>query len=93
MKKVAAILVVGLLAQGTAFAAARGTAEYEQLKAYKKMKREQKANGPIEAAPKEKGFWQREAERSGFAGTGAMLTNTVTSVLPFDKLNSGKEQK
>ena len=69
-------------------------AEYEKLAAYKKAqreKKEQEAQMPQEN--KAKGFWQREAERSGFAGTGAMFGNAITGLIPLDKPNSRKESK
>ena len=64
-----------------------GTPEYEKMKEYKKAQREKK-NAP--AAPAEKGFWQKEAERSGFAGTFAAASNTVSGLIPLDKPNSRK---
>lgn len=79
-----------MLGQGVLVAAERGTPEYERLKEYK---REQKAKREAEKANpsvKEKGFWQKEAERSGFAGTGAMFSNSIGRVLPFDAPNSRK---
>ena len=74
---------------GVALAAARGTPEYEKLKEYKKSQKQRKADPSANA----KGFWQREAERSGFAGTAAMFGNAVSNVVPLDKPNSGKEKK
>ncbi len=72
---------------GLALAAQPGTPEYEKLKAYKKTQRENK-NNPVAAT--EKGFWQKEAERSGFAGTAAMVGNAVAGVVPLEKPNSRK---
>ena len=72
---------------GFALAAQPGTPEYEKLKAYKKTQREKK-NSP--ATANEKGFWQKEAERSGFAGTAAMVGNAVSGAVPLDKPNSRK---
>ena len=85
-----AVLFV-LLFQGIypVFAATPGTPEYEKLKEYKKSQRERKAN----PSPNAKGFWRREAERSGFAGTAAMFGNAVTGVIPLEKPNSRKEAK
>ncbi len=92
MKKTMAVFVLLMMAAGPALAAQRGTAEYEQMKEYKKKMRAEKAAGTVEgAAPKEKNFWQREAERSGFAGTGAMFTRGLSSLVPLDKPNSRKE--
>jgi hypothetical protein len=90
MKKIQmAFLVTVLLSNISTFAIAAqpGTSEYEKLKEYKKTQRE-KRNNP--AAAGEKGFWQKEAERSGFAGTAAMFGNAVTGVIPLDKPNSRK---
>ena len=75
-----------VLAQGAASAAERGTAEYEHLRELKKARREAKSSG----APAEKGFWQREAERSGLAGTGAMIAHAASSTIPLDKPGSRK---
>ena len=72
---------------GLALAAQPGTLEYEKLKAYKKTQREKK-NNP--AAANEKGFWRKEAERSGFAGTAAMFGNAIAGAVPLDKPNSRK---
>ncbi|PIU39865.1 MAG: hypothetical protein COT00_04740, partial [Candidatus Omnitrophica bacterium CG07_land_8_20_14_0_80_50_8] len=72
---------------GFALAAKAGTPEYEKLKEYKKTQRE-KNNLPETA--RAKGFWQKEAERSGLAGTAAMFGNAVTDALPLDKPNSRK---
>ena len=81
-----------------AFAAQRGTPEYQKMIELKKVQREKRiakqasekeliASG---AAPKGPSFWQKEAERSGFAGTGAMFGHAVKSVIPLDELNSRK---
>jgi hypothetical protein len=91
MKKLAAILMLVMLADGYAFAAQRGTPEYEQLKVLKQKQREEKKVHKAEPSPKTKGFWQREAERSGFAGTGAMFSNAISNAIPLDKMNSKKE--
>ena len=98
MKKLllSVLLLVACLSLSTAaFAVQHGTAEYEKMKEIKKAQRaakeQQKAN-PVEKE-KTKGFWQREAERSGFAGTGAMFGNAISGVLPVDKPNSGKTEK
>ena len=74
---------------GFAAAAQPGTPEYEKLKEYKKTQREKKS-APAASTAGEKGFWQKEAERSGFAGTAAMFGNAVSSVVPLDKPNSRK---
>ena len=85
-KKLVVFIFAVLLCQGlTAYAAPRGTAEYEKMKAYKKAQHEKKKLGPAE-----KGFWQREAERSGLAGTAAMIVNVPGSIIPLDKPNSRK---
>ena len=90
MKKISgALLGILLLCQafGVGFAAERGTPEYENLKQYKREQRELRDSPQI---PKEKGFWQREAERSGFAGTGAMFGNAIASAIPVEKPSSKK---
>ena len=89
MKKAIALLVLAALTS-PAFAAERGTKEYEDLKAYKKARHEKKEREKASPASKEKGFWQKEAERSGFAGTAAMVSSGVTCLVPLDKPDSGK---
>lgn len=85
MKKIFTIVFGVLFAfQLSALAAERGTAEYEKMKEYKKAQREKKPSS------QEKGFWQKEAERSGFAGTAAMFGNAVSGAVPLDKPNSRK---
>ena len=79
-------LLCGALA--VAEAAQRGTPEYEKMKEYKKAQHDKKASGTAE-----KGFWEREGERSGLSGTAAMLGNAVSSVTPFEKPNSRKVAK
>ena len=90
MKKLLAVLLMILATQVNALAAQRGTVEYESLKALKKTQREQKEREKAHPSVKAKGFWQREAERSGLAGTAAMIANAPSCVLPLDKPNSGK---
>ncbi len=76
MKRLVMLVIVAIcfLTLEPAFAAQRGTPEYEKLKEYKKSQREKEASA---TAPAEKNFWQREAERSGLAGTAAMFSNPV----------------
>ena len=90
MKKIQIVFLVILFLSnllGFAAAAQPGTPEYEKLKEYKKNQREHRTNP---ATVGEKGFWQKEAERSGFAGTAAMFGNAVAAVAPLDKPNSRK---
>ncbi len=93
MKKVAAVLISLFVAQGVAFAAQRGTAEYNALKEYKTKQRAEREAEKANPEPKSKEstFWSREAERSGFAGTGAMFSNGISRLVPLDKPNSRKE--
>ena len=91
MKKVFSVLFGMLfLAQGLALAAQRGTAEYEKLKEYKKSHKARKIDQP--AAGGEKGFWAKEAQRSGLAGTGAMFGNAIRGVVPHGKPASEKNK-
>ncbi len=94
MKKIIVFSLFMALA-APAFAVQRGTPEYDQMKAIKQKQREEKKlKKTSESAPNtktEKGFWQREAERSGFAGTGAMFNKAISAAIPLDKLNSKKE--
>ncbi|GEM_PF-3207866 len=97
MKKWITVLAFILFAQGAAapaaVAAERGTPEYDRLKEVKKAQREQKERERASPSAKAKGFWEKEAERSGFAGTGAMFSNAVFGAIPLDKPNSRKETK
>ena len=71
-----------------AFAAQRGTPEYEQLKAMKKKEREAKAQkSTSDTSSNASTFWQREAERSGFAGTGKALGSSISGF--FSSAGSG----
>ena len=95
MKKWIVMLMVGvILTGGSALAVPRGTPEYEQLKEYKRKQHAEREQKKVQEnsgqAPKEKNFWQREAERSGFAGTGAMFSNALANAVPLDKPNSRK---
>lgn len=96
MKKVlTAVFTLILLAgfSAPAFSAPRGTAEYERVKELKRAKREAKAHEKaLPKSEKPKGFWQREAERSGFAGTGAMFSNAVFNAVPLERPNSRKSE-
>jgi hypothetical protein len=96
MKRNALIALALLLASGTAFAdggsgnkgcIASGTAASEN----KKYHNGNSPDGTVQSQ-KVKGFWQREAERSGFAGTGAMISNGISGAIPLAKPNSGKKQ-
>ncbi len=91
MKKIFLVVGMILLGQGVLMAAERGTPEYEKIKEYKKSQKAKKEAEKLNPPSKEKGFWQKEAERSGFAGTGAMFSNSVGRVLPFDAPNSRKK--
>jgi hypothetical protein len=99
MNKVMAVSLFVLVALGSAdlaLAAQRGTPEYEALKEYKRKKKAEKeaAKAAESADPgvKEKSFWEKEAERSGFAGTGAMFARGVDSVNPFKGLDQPREK-
>ena len=89
MRKVISVIVMVFWIQSfsVAYAATRGTEEYKKLVEYKKAQREKKASGGAH----EKNFWQREAERSGLAGTAAMIGQAAGSIVPLDKPNSGKK--
>ena len=89
MKKIQIVfLVILFLSNLLSLASAQpGTPEYEKLKEYKKTQREHRKNP---AAGSEKGFWQKEADRSGFAGTAAMFGNAVAGAVPLEKPNSRK---
>ncbi len=89
MKKIFALLMVLVFSQALAFAAEPGTPEYQKMKEYKKSQRELKDREKANPSSKAQGFWEREASRSGFAGTGAMFGNALT----LGRGNSSKEKK
>jgi len=95
MKKITVVLLALFAAQGIALAAERGTPEYIKLKEYKNKQRAEREAEKANPTPKtpQSTFWSREAERSGFAGTGAMFANGINNLVPLDKLNSGKDDK
>ena len=93
MKKFAGLFVtLAFFTQfaGPAFAAERGSEEYKKLVELKKAQREKKATAKAQGVPQEPNFWQKEASRSGLAGTAAMFGNAVSSAVPLDKPNSRK---
>ena len=92
MRKTVRMSVMMVLLAGLSVpvsAAERGTPEYEKMKAYKQAQRQKKDTEKTNPSEKPKGFWQKEAERSGFAGTGAMFGNAISGVVP----GARKEQK
>lgn len=91
MKKAVGIFFIFLMGMSdVALAADRGSAEYQRLVEVKRAQREKKAAAKAQGLPAEKNFWQREASRSGLAGTAAMFGNVVSGVVPLDKPNSRK---
>jgi hypothetical protein len=96
MKKVLITVFALVLSAGftaPAFSATPGTPEYQRLKELKKAQRAEKEREKANPSAKAKGFWAKEAERSGFAGTGAMFSNAVSGAIPLDKPNSRKTEK
>lgn len=74
MKKWMALFLFCLFAaQGNAFAIAHDSPEYEKMREYKRQQREKRELEKVNPQTAEKGFWQKEAERSGLAGTFGML--------------------
>jgi len=92
MKK-SIVLAVAVLAAAAfvtpVYAAQKGTPEYARLVALKKEQRAEREREKANPSAKAKGFWQKEAERSGLAGTAAMFGNAVDSVIPGE----GKKTK
>jgi hypothetical protein len=93
MKKFAAFCLLGILTAGTALAAEKGTPEYRRLVELKKAQRAQREAEKNNPAPKEKSFWQKEAERSGLAGTGAMFTHAIGGAIPLEKPKAWKKSE
>ena len=88
MKRTIAFFILGFcFLQGavTAYSMERGTPEYEKMKEYKKTQHDKKAAGPAE-----KGFWQREGERSGLTGSAMALGKIAMSAVPLEKPNANK---
>jgi hypothetical protein len=92
MKK-SIFVLLGMLLVVPAFAAEKGTPEYQKLVELKKAQRAAREAEKTNPTEKPKGFWQREAERSGFAGTGAMFTNAVANVVPLEKPKAWQDSK
>lgn len=93
MKKVFLFaLAFVLLSSSAVFAAQPGTPEYDQMKAYKKAQREKKDAEKKNPQSRQPSFWEKEASRSGFTGTGAMFGNMISSAVPLEKPNSRKEK-
>ena len=93
MKKTAVFVVSALFlfqSGGVALAMQHGSPEYQKMVAIKKAQREKKKN----PAASEQSFFQKEASRSGLAGTAAMFGNAIGGAIPMtNKPNSGKENK
>ena len=87
MKKISMIVavLVAIAIAAPAYAAKKGTPEYEKMVAIKKAQREAREAEKTNPSAKGKGFWAREAERSGFAGTAAMVGNVTKRILPEGK--------
>ena len=87
MKRIIWFWVGLFLLQGatSAYALQRGTPEYEKMKEYKKAQHEKKASSPVE-----KNFFQKEAERSGLAGSVMAIGHIAGSVVPLEKPNADK---
>lgn len=98
MKRLFGFILIGILSvQGVsaAWAMERGTPEYEKMKEYKRQQREKRLamkTDPEAARSEEPSFWQKEAARSGLAGTAAMFGGVITNAVPFSKPGSAKTE-
>jgi ABC-type tungstate transport system permease subunit len=97
MKKNISILSVLILSSAQAFAAAApGTPEYEKMKEYKaaqrKAREDRKAGVAAGTEKKEPGFWDREAERSGFAQTGQGMGSVFKNLNPVPFFKEQRER-
>lgn len=81
MKKLFAVLSLLVFTASVASAAERGSAEYEKMKEYKKQQRELKTREKANPSSRAQGFWEREASRSGLAGTGAMISAPIRATM------------
>ena len=90
MKK-AVIMAFCLVFTSTAFAAERGSEEYKKISEYKKAQRAAKAN-PAASVSKEKGFWEKEGERSGLGGSGSRVGTFIGSLNPVPFLKDQNEK-
>ncbi len=87
---IAAIAAVSLVAS-PAYAVSKNSPEYQRLVELKKKQRAERDAERANPSAKAKGFWAKEADRSGLAGTGAMLKNVATApgrILPDGKDSS-----
>lgn len=89
MKKTALIMIaLGLtLSAASAHAGNNGVLQSNPA-AGQENKKVRKADPSSNA----KGFWAREAERSGFAGTAQMIGKGLGNATPFGAANSGKKK-
>lgn len=88
MKKAFAMFLLMIFTGTTAALAGHGASVGNSKKDVPENKKFN--HGKAEPSPHAKGFWEKEAERSGFAGTAAAISSTVTGAIPLAKPNSGK---
>ena len=95
MKKSVIVALLLSLACANAFAAYETVEEREahrkEVKAVKDAQREARKNQPKEAQPHVPGFWDKEAERSGFSRMGHP-GNVLESLNPMPFFKSQDEQ-
>lgn len=102
MKKVAVLLFMLMFSCGTAFAEAakvgydavreQRRAEMKTIKAEQRAKREQAKTAATPAVKKEKGFWEKEAERSGLAESKGGAASIFRNLNPAPFFKNQAEQ-
>lgn len=86
------ILAAALLVIFGANAFAEKDAHYLEIQKYKQEQREAKKNAPASSATQEKGFWQKEGERSGLGNPGNNIGSFVKNLNPVPFFKSQQEQ-
>ncbi|MBI2095048.1 MAG: hypothetical protein HYT89_02650 [Candidatus Omnitrophica bacterium] len=95
MKKAIGMLIFAvflLQGAGIAFAAERGTPEYERLKEYKRVQREKRMNERKDSGANGSAFWSQELERSGLKEVGPKVGRFLKNLNPAPFLKEQKER-
>jgi hypothetical protein len=95
MKKAIMFVLLAVFTFGGATAVLADDAHYEEIKKYKAAKRmakEEARKNPAAAGTKEKGFWEKEGERSGLGDSGNRFGNAVKGMNPVPFFKNQREK-